>query len=297
MFRQIIVAHHNGNNIVSSIRFVDGSMQYSPQFGDAASANNHCLTQIININYPAEYLSGVSVDLATGGSTSGIRALRFHTSVRQYDAKSPDQYWDDYTCSLDRRVESVDLQMEGGKVVGFHGHSTSSGLHSIGVFVKPICSVCVPAQINACEETQQQVVFMLHLLVLFSAALPGPWGGCGGKQWDDGVFSAVNRIHLHFTACTRAIHGIQFEYLGRDGRSIWSPRHGPKSERVTEGDRQMEVIKSMTLYTKKGSHGPYGVENGNYFTSMACKNGKVVGFRGSSSGSYLNAIGLHLEYV
>ncbi|KAL0438544.1 UNVERIFIED_CONTAM: Agglutinin [Sesamum latifolium] len=204
--------------------------------------------------------------------------------------------------------------MEGGKVVGFHGHSTSSTLYSIGVFVKPICSVCVPAQINACEETQHQVDDMFKDSV---PRYPGPWGGCGGKQWDDGVFCAVNQIHLHFTAYSTAIHAIQFQYLGRDGRSIWSPRHGAKSERVvkikiecddefligvagfygqTKNNGQMEVMKSLTLYTNKGSYGPYGDENGNYFTSMACTNGKVVGFRGSS-GMYLNSIGLHLEYV
>ncbi|KAL0325746.1 UNVERIFIED_CONTAM: Agglutinin [Sesamum radiatum] len=147
---------------------------------------------------------------------------------------------------------------------------------------------------------------------------PGPWGGCGGRHWDDGVFSAVKQIHVHVSAFV-CIRGIQFEYLGRDGRSTWSPCHGAnfvkpekieikcKEEEVligvagfygrVKGSGEIEVIKSLSFYTNKRLFGPYGDENGNHFTSMACRNGKVVGFRGSSSGAYLNSIGLHLEYV
>ncbi|KAL0314696.1 UNVERIFIED_CONTAM: Agglutinin [Sesamum angustifolium] len=146
---------------------------------------------------------------------------------------------------------------------------------------------------------------------------PGPWGGCGGRHWDDGVFSAVKQIHVHVNAFV-CIRGIQFEYLGRDGSSTWSPCHGAnfvkpeieikcKEDEVligvagfygrAKGSGEIEVIKSLSFYTNKRLYGPYGDENGNHFTSMACRNGKVVGFRGSSSGAYLNSIGLHLEYV
>ncbi|KAK4429256.1 Agglutinin [Sesamum alatum] len=276
IIRRIIVAC--GSRHISSICFVDGSMEYSPVFG--ATASDDDLTTQININHPAE--------------------------EEYYD----DNYYD----------EPFACQMEGGKVVGFHGRASSIRLESLGVYVKAICSVCVPAQINPCAETQRQVAGIFNDTV---PRYPGPWGGCGGKQWDDGVFSAVKGIHLHFTsAFTTGIHGIQFEYLGGDGRSIWSARHGAKSQKVVkieiDGDDEfliglagfygrmngckglddggIEVIKSLTFYTNKGSYGPYGDGNGNYFTSMACGNGKVVGFRGSS-GTHLNAIGLHLQYV
>lgn len=51
---------------------------------------------------------------------------------------------------------------------------------------------------------------------------PGPWGGEGGKPWDDGVYTGVKQIYI-----MRAdfIGSVQIEY-DRSGQSIWSTRHG-----------------------------------------------------------------------
>ncbi|KAK4429258.1 Agglutinin [Sesamum alatum] len=288
---QIIVSHRN--DVISSIRFVDGSMEYSPLFGSTASANDRTLQ--ININHPAEYLIGVSGDV----STDVIRALRFQTNVNLYCWPERSFYY-----------KSRNFEMEGGKIVGFHGHATSSTLNSIGVYVKAISSLSAALQVD--DIFKDSV-----------ARYPGPWGGCGGKHWDDGVFSAVKRIHIYFTASRAGIQAIKFQYLRRDGTFIRSPTHGAGAEfdRVVikidsddefligvagfcgrvkgnklKGNGGMEVINSLTFYTNKETYGPYGDENGNYFTSMACGNAKVVGFQGSS-GTYLNAIGVHLEYV
>ena len=51
---------------------------------------------------------------------------------------------------------------------------------------------------------------------------PGPWGGDGGKQWDDGVFSGIKQI---FITKVEAICSIQIEY-DRNGQSVWSVKHG-----------------------------------------------------------------------
>lgn len=51
---------------------------------------------------------------------------------------------------------------------------------------------------------------------------PGPWGGEGGRAWDDGVFSGIRQIFL--TRGT-AICSIQLEYE-RNGQSVWSVKHG-----------------------------------------------------------------------
>ncbi|KAL0438542.1 UNVERIFIED_CONTAM: Agglutinin [Sesamum latifolium] len=222
IFTQIIVAY--GDQCIK-LRFVDGSMEDSPHFGAAASANDTYNTQIININHPEEYLIGLSADLPSDVCIR-VRPLRFHTNV------------DD------------------------------------------IFKDCVPRY-------------------------PGPWGGRGGRHWDDGVFSAVKQIHVHVSDFV-CIHGIQFEYLGRDGRSTWSPWQGAKFYKLekikieceeeevligvagyygrVKGSGGMQVIKSLTFYTNKRLFGPYGDENGNHFTSMACRNGKVVGFRGEVVG-------------
>ena len=51
---------------------------------------------------------------------------------------------------------------------------------------------------------------------------PGPWGGEGGRPWDDGVYTRVKQIYIMRGAL---IGSIQVEY-DRDGYSIWSARHG-----------------------------------------------------------------------
>ena len=52
---------------------------------------------------------------------------------------------------------------------------------------------------------------------------PGPWGGDGGRAWDDGVFSGISQIHL--TREAEGICSVQIEY-DRNGQFIWSAKHG-----------------------------------------------------------------------
>lgn len=56
--------------------------------------------------------------------------------------------------------------------------------------------------------------------------ISGPWGGDGGKPWDDGVFSGVKKI---FLTKGEAIYCIQIEY-DRIGQSVWSVRRGGGGE-------------------------------------------------------------------
>ena len=53
---------------------------------------------------------------------------------------------------------------------------------------------------------------------------PGPWGGHGGKEWDDGVFSGIRELHLHVG--DSVIHAIRVLYESRDGKPVWSHKHG-----------------------------------------------------------------------
>ncbi|KAI3838295.1 hypothetical protein MKX03_019346 [Papaver bracteatum] len=141
---------------------------------------------------------------------------------------------------------------------------------------------------------------------------PGPWGGDGGKTWDDGAYTGIKQIHL---TRTEAILSIQIQY-DRDGRTVWSARHGGSGRGCSKikikfhypdelltcitgyygavgGEETVEVIKSLTFYTTRGKYGPYGVEAGSFFSS-AMTEGKVVGFHGRCS-SYLDAIGVHTQ--
>lgn len=52
------------------------------------------------------------------------------------------------------------------------------------------------------------------------------------------------------------------------------------------------VIRSLTFYTNKGKHGPYGDEQGPSFTNKI-NEGKIVGFLGRE-GLFLDAVGVHV---
>uniref|UniRef100_A0A7N0V401 Jacalin-type lectin domain-containing protein n=1 Tax=Kalanchoe fedtschenkoi TaxID=63787 RepID=A0A7N0V401_KALFE len=140
----------------------------------------------------------------------------------------------------------------------------------------------------------------------------GPWGGDGGRPWDDGVYSGIKQIYL-----TRddAINSIQIEY-DRNGQSVWSVQHGGNGGRTTHPikleypnevltcisgysspsckDGSSKVIRSLTFYTTRGKYGPFGEEVGTFFTSAKTE-GKIVGLHGRS-GSYLDAIGVHMQH-
>ena len=52
------------------------------------------------------------------------------------------------------------------------------------------------------------------------------------------------------------------------------------------------VIRSLTFFTTKRKYGPYGEEQGTYFTTKV-KEGKVVGIHGRK-GLFLDALGVHV---
>lgn len=62
----------------------------------------------------------------------------------------------------------------------------------------------------------------------------GPWGGNGGKQWDDGVFSSIHELHLHVG--DSAVHAIQLFYESSEGKIVRSQKHGG-----TGGDKIYKV--------------------------------------------------------
>ena len=53
---------------------------------------------------------------------------------------------------------------------------------------------------------------------------PGPWGGHGGMEWDDGIFLAIRELHLYVG--DSVIHAIHVLYESKDGKPVWSLKHG-----------------------------------------------------------------------
>ncbi|EYU34206.1 hypothetical protein ABFS82_03G029100 [Erythranthe guttata] len=300
--KTIIISY---GDVINSIRFVEhGSNEASPIFGDDVGRK----IATINIECPSEYLTGMSgcQSLYPFDYTGRwvIDSLSFQTNVRKHGPIGPGSNF------------SFSFPMNGGKIVGFHLRA-GNYLNAIGVYVKPFCraSSCALNPIDDPVEIQEQIDAIKDAF----PRDPGPWGGISsGKKWDDGVFSAVKQIQLHVYERANAMNSIQFEYVTRDRRRVWMPRHGfnrggiVKKIDIDECKNEyligvagfygpvdginngLDVIRSITFYSNKGKYGPFGDENGTYFSSISSR-GKVVGFHGSS-GSYLNSLGVHVEY-
>ncbi|KAH9326938.1 hypothetical protein KI387_007116, partial [Taxus chinensis] len=139
----------------------------------------------------------------------------------------------------------------------------------------------------------------------------GPWGGNGGSPWDDGDFKGIRQIVIVHAG---AIDSIRIEY-DKNGRSIWSDKHGgnggDKTDKIVldyprEHLTSMSghygsvsvgsacVIRSLTFHSNLRKFGPYGVENGTFF-SFPMDGGKIKGFHGRS-GWFLDSIGVHLSH-
>ncbi|OVA08713.1 Mannose-binding lectin [Macleaya cordata] len=267
------------------------------------------------------HISGYYGTLMYMGPTV-IKSLTFHTTKRSYGPYG------------DEQGTPFSSNLKAGKIVGFHGRR-GYFVDSIGVHVvEGKFSVPQRPRTGSSNATEMPVTEMdnpqwSNKLVLAKRGQkeevtygvvkepapcgPGPWGGDGGRPWDDGVFTGVKQIFL--TKGDAAICSIQIEY-DRNGQSVWSIRHGGSGGDSTNRikldyphevitcisgyygsitkDERPKVIRSLTFYTSRGKYGPYGEEIGTFFTSTTTE-GKVVGFHGRSS-LYLDAIGCHMQH-
>ncbi|MCL7031265.1 hypothetical protein MKW94_024386 [Papaver nudicaule] len=204
--------------------------------------------------------------------------------------------------------------VQDGMIIGFHGRG-GWFIDSIGVHVLKGKVSTTRRSLNVLFNANTPASIPNDEVIIIKEPVPhgpGPWGGDGGKPWDDGAYTGIKQIHL---TKKEAIFSIQIQYE-REGRTVWSARHGGSGRGASTtkikfqypdewltcvtgyyggivGDETVEVIKSLTFYTSKGKYGPYGEETGTYFSSSVSE-GKVVGFHGRSS-SYLDAIGVHMQ--
>ncbi|KAF8112434.1 hypothetical protein N665_0064s0066 [Sinapis alba] len=271
----------------------------------------------IVFDYPSEVLTHVT---GTYGpliymGPNVIKSLTFHTNKGKHGPYGEEQ------------GPLFTHKTEEGKIVGFHGRE-GLFLDSIGVHVMP-CKISPfkPSPHNATVPHNNtglganKVVLAVngHGEEFESGVVKeptlngsGPWGGNGGKPWDDGVFSGIKQIFV--TRAKDAISSLQVEY-DKNGQSVWSVEHGGHSGVATHriileypnetltcisgyygplnNSDKSNVVKSLSFYTSRGKYGPYGEETGTFFTSTKSQ-GKVLGLHGRSS-SYLDAVGVHMQ--
>ena len=85
---------------------------------------------------------------------------------------------------------------------------------------------------------------------------PGPWGGHGGMEWDDGVFPAIRELHLYVG--DSVIYAIRVLYQSGDGEPVWSPKHGG------EGGDPSDPVNKYIIITITMSLFKYEKKNCNY---------------------------------
>ncbi|CAI9116823.1 OLC1v1018087C1 [Oldenlandia corymbosa var. corymbosa] len=282
------------------------------------------LLQIV-FDYPSEILTHITgyYGPAMGMGPNIIKSLTFYTTKGKYGPYG------------DEQGQPFSTKLKEGAIVGFHGRKglfvDAIGVHLLEGKALPVHvsnstsnSIILKSLPNNTEvNNKPQWSFRLRKYGLMGEAVqkivkdpapfgPGPWGGEGGKPWDDGVFTGIKQIIL---TRTDAICSIEFEY-DRNGQSVWSVKHGNSSGlpgnrikldyphevliRISgyysplRNGQGTKVVKSLMFYTSRRNYGPFGEEVGQYFSS-ATTEGKVVGFHGRS-GMYLDAIGVHMQH-
>ncbi|KAI3511855.1 hypothetical protein L1887_19015 [Cichorium endivia] len=233
------------------------------------------------------------------GVSDVVMSLCFHTNQKRYGP---------YGSCIGTRFS---CDGKGVVIVGFHGR-VDNYVNAIGIYV-------IPKSLAFDRNSTREDSSTHEMSLMTMPREAGPWGACGAKPWDDGVFLNVKQVRVHVGESLKVIYGIQFEYVKRDGQSVLSQIHGgTNGEKIevvhfdgtdeylagisgfygpVEGHNGLEAIMAITFHTNKKKYGPFGHENGSgyvYFSSTASP-GKIVGFQGRDNG-YLSAIGVHIEY-
>ncbi|XP_022769080.1 jacalin-related lectin 3-like isoform X2 [Durio zibethinus] len=317
--RQITLSRNVGIVSIKVCYDRDGQAVWGSKHGGTGGFK----TDRIMFDYPSEILTHIT---GTFGplmymGPNVIKSLTFCTNKGKHGPYG------------DEQGPSFTNKMNEGKIVGFHGKE-GLFLDAVGVHVmegkvpppkpsfsqaiiqseRPIAEIDNSPWSNKLVLARQGLVEEVACGVIKEPAPcgPGPWGGDGGRAWDDGVYSGIKQI---FITKSEVICSIQIEY-DRNGQSVWSVKHGGHGGTATHrvkldyphevlicvsgyygsinNDEKSNVIRSLTFYSSRGKYGPFGEETGTYFTSTTTE-GKVVGFHGRSS-SYLDAIGVHMQH-
>ncbi|KAM3341812.1 agglutinin isoform X1 [Capsicum galapagoense] len=315
--KEILINH---GQIIDSITFRtinnEQNIIDSPRFGGNGGRRDKVTIEAA----PLEYLRGIKGTYGNYGGKMVIKSLSFVTNGKNIYGPFGNKGGDGIPFSL--------VMKEGGAIVGFHGRC-GSYLDAIGVYLQKLTTPTTPQKqdddqkkVEPNEPLLVEEIEIHEKLDVMKTIVPrsaGPWGGCSGKGWDDGVFSTIKQVQVYMNTISSAISGIQIQYEKKlDKTLFWSQLHGGLGagndtirKIIIDGENEFligiegyyspvdnngghDTVRQIAFYTSKGKYGPYGTEIGTYFSSSAAR-GKIVGFHGKS-GVYLNAIGVHMEY-
>ncbi|KAK0588171.1 hypothetical protein LWI29_035337 [Acer saccharum] len=296
------------SDVIDSLHFkhagaIENSTDKSlEKFGGCGGKNQ----QTIIIDWPNEYLTKISGTIGTFHKDEVIGTLSFTTNRNKK--------YGPFGCKKDCEICKSPFELISEKnraVVGFFGRQ-SNFINAIGVYYKDPPAPIVTTKLISAITLEKDIPREL-----------GPWGGNKGKAWDDGRLQGrIIEIDVHVG--NGVVHALHYRYKSTKYCNL-SNKHGGEGATTIyriELDKdkcspenlvgisgfygafdgnccvecEYKVVRSISFYTNKGKYGPFGTEIGTFFNSPACTNAKVVGFHGRS-GEYLDAIGVHVEYL
>uniref|UniRef100_A0A5B6YS50 Jacalin-type lectin domain-containing protein n=1 Tax=Davidia involucrata TaxID=16924 RepID=A0A5B6YS50_DAVIN len=226
----------------------------------------------VKLDYPGEYLRSITGHYSTKNQDIIVFSLTIESNRRTYGPFG---------------TEEGDCfkfpPTTGNKIIGFHG-SSGYYLNSIGAYFQPILD---PSELITTE----------------------PFGGRGGNQWDDGIYTTIRQLIIFSSA---AIDSIQIEY-DEKGESKWSNRSGRKigTKSTIKLDypgeflisvsgyffnHHLKIVESLTIESNRSTYGPFGPQDETYFKFPSTSSGKIIGFHGRS-GRYIDSIGAYIKPI
>ncbi|KAG2305996.1 hypothetical protein Bca4012_084828 [Brassica carinata] len=234
-------------------------------------------TRTILINHPDEHL--VSVE-GWYDPSNVILGIQFKTNLKTSDYLGYE---------FDGTGTKFTLQVQGKKIIGFHGFA-SDHLNSIGAYFVPVSSTPTNPTVPPTKLEAK--------------------GGESGAVWDDGAHDNVTKVSVG--QGTDGIAAVKFEYKNGSSVVIGAERGTPtllgyeefelaSDEYITSVEGYYDKIlgsdglTSLTFHTNKKTYGPYGLEGSTHFDFKA-EGQKITGFHGRA-GDTITAIGVYLAPV
>ncbi|KAF8062862.1 hypothetical protein N665_1191s0017, partial [Sinapis alba] len=236
------------------------------------------LTRTFVINHPDEHL--VSVE-GWYDTPSVILGIKFKTNLKTSDY---------FGYEFDGTGTKFTLQVQGKKIIGFHGFA-SDHLNSIGAYFVPVSSTPNPPIVPPTKLKAE--------------------GGESGAVWDDGAHDNVKKVSVG--QGEDGIAAVKFEYTN-GSQVVYGPERGIPTMLGYEGfelasDEYITIVEGtydqvlrgdgltrLIFHTNKGTYGPYGLEGSKKFEFKAEEGHKITGFHGRA-GDVITAIGVYLAPI
>ncbi|XP_058001521.1 mannose/glucose-specific lectin isoform X2 [Hevea brasiliensis] len=269
--RRIIVASESIINSILIEYDKDGSLVSSSRHG----GNNGGNTNVVELDYPDEYVTSISGYHGANSSPIVVQSLNVHTNRRVYGPFGVE------------KGKYFSFPPTEGKIIGFHG-KCGAHLYSIGGHLEPTSD-------------------------LYMVKTVGPFGAGNALSWDDEIHSAIKQIrivHGNFVSSISTeyyndggslvwstLHGGDYESKIDTIKLDFPDEFLTSVTGYYDSVNEMNdyAFTSLTFQSNRRTYGPFGQQFGTYICFPSF-DGKILGFHGRSSG-YLYAIGAHVEPI